>query len=109
MQVGNDIFSTKGEKRMKIALQLYSIRDAVNGENVNEIFASLAEMGYEGIELAGLYGMSAEELKAAADKAGLSVVSAHISYNDLMSQSGGDEGALFRQSVYHGLHSRAYG
>ena len=58
----------------------------LNGENVNEIFASLAEMGYEGIELAGLYGMSAEELKAAADKAGLSVVSAHISYNDLMSK-----------------------
>ena len=85
MQVGNNVFLVKGEKRMKIALQLYSIRDAVNGENVNEIFASLREMGYEGIELAGLYGMSAEELKAAADAAGLSLVSAHISYNDLMS------------------------
>lgn len=68
---------------MKLALQLYSIRDAVNGENVKEIFASLAAMGYEGVELAGLYGMSAEEIKAAADAAGLSVVSAHIPYGDL--------------------------
>lgn len=71
---------------MKIALQLYSIRDAVNGGNVNEIFASLAEMGYQGIELAGLYGMSAEQIKAAADAAGLAVVSAHISYADLISK-----------------------
>lgn len=69
---------------MKLALQLYSIRDAVNGENVNEIFASLAAMGYEGVELAGLYGMSAEEIKAAADKAGLAVVSAHIPYTELI-------------------------
>ena len=69
---------------MKIALQLYSIRDAVNGENVNEIFASLAAMGYQGVELAGLYGMSAEEIKAAADAAGLAVVSAHIPYTELI-------------------------
>ena len=68
---------------MKLALQLYSIRDAVNGENVKEIFASLSAMGYQGVELAGLYGMTAEEIKAAADAAGLEVVSAHIPYTEL--------------------------
>ena len=84
MQVENLIFPKKEKITMKTALQLYSIRDAVNGENVNDIFASLAGMGYQGIELAGLYGMTAAQIKDAADAAGLSVVSAHISYADLM-------------------------
>lgn len=74
---------------MKIALQLYSIRDAINAENAVEVLKSLADMGYDGVELAGLYGMSAAELKAAADAAGLAVVSAHINWFELTGDTDG--------------------
>lgn len=68
---------------MKTALQLYSIRKEINKENATDIFKQLAKMGYDGVELAGTYGMTGEEMKAATEAAGLPVVSAHIPYNDL--------------------------
>ncbi len=69
---------------LKTALQLYSIRTVVNKDNVSDIFARLAEMGYDGVELAGTYGISAEQLKQAADAAGLVIVSAHIPFTDMI-------------------------
>lgn len=43
----------------------------------------LGEMGYDGVELAGLYGKSAEEIRDSIKAAGLTAISAHVSYDEL--------------------------
>ncbi|MEM8872676.1 MAG: sugar phosphate isomerase/epimerase [Planctomycetota bacterium] len=59
-----------------IALQLYTVRDALNND-LDGGLAALAEMGYTHVELAGLYGLTAEQLKAKLDANGLTAVAAH--------------------------------
>jgi len=66
---------------LPIALQLYSIRDEINGDLKGSL-REVKEMGYEGVELAGLYGHSPAEIKALLIESGLTPVSAHISYED---------------------------
>lgn len=68
---------------MKLALQLYSVRDDLEKDFLGTL-ERVKEMGYEGGELAGLYGKSAGEVKAMFDKVGLVPISAHVAYQDLM-------------------------
>ena len=67
---------------MKVALQLYSIRDKVE----KDFFGSLKqvkEIGYDGVEFAGYGGIPANEMKAKLDQLGLAVAGSHVSYDDL--------------------------
>lgn len=68
---------------MKLALQLYSVRDDLEKDFLGTL-KKVKEMGYEGGELAGLYGRSGSEVKAMFAEAGLEAVSAHVAYQDLM-------------------------
>ena len=68
---------------MKLALQLYSVRDDMERDFLGTL-KKVKQMGYDGGELAGLYGNSAEEVKAMFDDVGLTPISAHVSYQDLM-------------------------
>ena len=68
----------------KFALQLYSVRDALSRENFASRMKELAEMGYEGVEPAGLYDLTASEMKAACDAAGLKIVSMHIPMTEML-------------------------
>jgi sugar phosphate isomerase/epimerase len=68
---------------MKLAIQLYSVRD----EMEKDFFGTLKrvkEMGYDGCEFAGLYGKDPKEIKKACDELGLTPISAHVAYYDVM-------------------------
>lgn len=68
---------------MRLALQLYSVREDMEKDFLGTL-KKVKEMGYEGGELAGLYGKSASEVKAFFAEADLIPVSAHVAYQDLM-------------------------
>lgn len=68
---------------MKLALQLYSVREDLEKDFLGTL-KKVKEMGYDGGELAGLYGKSATEVKAMFDEVGLTPISAHVAYQDLM-------------------------
>lgn len=70
-------------KKFPVALQLYSVRDAMT-ENADATLKAVAEMGYHGVEFAGLYGHTPEEMRALCKKYGLEPISAHVSYYDMM-------------------------
>lgn len=63
--------------KFPIALQLYSVRDRMACDFEGTL-AAVAEMGYDGVEFAGLYGKSGEEVAALLEKYHLTAVSAHI-------------------------------
>ncbi len=62
---------------LPVGIQLYSVRDEAKAD-LSGTLQKIKEMGYDGIELAGLYGYSPEEIKAELDKVGLVAISAHI-------------------------------
>lgn len=72
--------------KIPIALQLYSVREDCAKEFAGTVKA-VAEMGYEGVEFAGYYGLEAEEIKKILDDLGLKVTGTHIGIDTLL----GDE------------------
>lgn len=66
-----------------VALQLYTLRDHV-AKDLNGTLGKVAEMGYEGVELAGYGDLGdAEKVKRALDVSGLRLVASHVSSQDL--------------------------
>ncbi len=63
--------------KLPIGLQLYSVRDDMQKDFAGTL-KKVKEMGYDAVEFAGLYGHSAEEVKALCDELGLNPVSAHV-------------------------------
>ena len=61
-----------------LSVQLYSLRDAVEREGLEQVLAAVRESGFTGVELAGLYGLTPAQLKAKLDAAGLAATSAHV-------------------------------
>lgn len=57
-------------KQIPIALELYSVRNELK-EDTRGTLAAVAEMGYDGVEFAGMPNNSAEELKSILDEVGL--------------------------------------
>ncbi|MCL2744820.1 MAG: sugar phosphate isomerase/epimerase, partial [Planctomycetaceae bacterium] len=64
-------------------VQLYSIRSMCKKETLPEIFKALKDMGYAGVEFAGYYGCSAEELKKFLADAGLKPCGTHTGYGTI--------------------------
>lgn len=64
-------------KQIPVAVQLYSVRDEAEKDFAGTV-KKIAEMGYDGVELAGLYGLSTEEVLRALEEAELPAVSAHV-------------------------------
>jgi len=62
---------------MQLAVQLYTLRHLLE-KDLDQTLAALAEAGGREVELAGLYGRTAAEMRAALDAAGLVVCAAHI-------------------------------
>ena len=62
---------------MQLAMQVYSVRDAAETDFV-QCMKDLKAMGYDGVELAGTYGMTAVQIKEILDEVGLTLVSAHV-------------------------------
>lgn len=65
-----------------IALQVYSVREAAEKDLAGTLQA-IKGMGYDGVELAGLYGLSADRVKKELDTAGLQAISAHVPWQEL--------------------------
>ena len=62
------------EKR-PVAYQIYSAREEA-AKDLNAVLAALKGMGYDGVEFAGFYGHTAEEVKAMLDANGLVAIPA---------------------------------
>ena len=65
-----------------IAIQLFSLR----GEMANDFEGTLRkvkEMGYDGVEFAGLFDKTADEVKQLCEKIGLVPISAHVPYQSM--------------------------
>ncbi|MCS7180333.1 MAG: sugar phosphate isomerase/epimerase [bacterium] len=70
----------------KIAVQLFSVRDDCAKDFYNTL-KEVAKIGYQGVEFAGYYEKSAQELKKMLNDLNLKVAGTHIRINDLL----GDE------------------
>ncbi|GHD04802.1 sugar phosphate isomerase/epimerase family protein [Zhihengliuella salsuginis] len=60
-----------------ISIQLYTLRSIMRGEGVDATLASLADYGYKKVELAGLYGRTAEQMRSTLDSLGIRPSSSH--------------------------------
>lgn len=78
--------SAQRRPRTQIGLQLYSVRDDC-ARDLEGTIQAVGRMGYEGVEFAGYYGRTAEELRRMLDRAGLKCCGTHIGLDSLM----GDE------------------
>lgn len=69
--------------KFPIALQLYSVRDDMAADFYGTL-KKVKELGYDGVELAGLFGKTAKEIKDMCDEIGLTPISAHVPFADMM-------------------------
>lgn len=66
-------------KTLPVALQVYSIREDAENDFV-ETMKKIKDMGYDGVELAGLYGYQPEKIRDILKQTGLVPISAHVPY-----------------------------
>ncbi len=64
------------------SLQLYSVRDFTE-KDLADTMEKVAEIGYTGVEFAGFFGHSAEEVKAMLEHTGLVCTGTHSGWEDL--------------------------
>ena len=68
---------------LPVALQFYSVRD----EAEKDFFGTLEkikEMGYQGVEFAGLFGHSPAQIKKECERIGITPISAHVPLDDMI-------------------------
>lgn len=66
-----------------VAVQVYSVRDDASAD-LRLTLKKIKEMGYDGVEFAGLYGNSPADIKAMCEEIGLVPVSAHVPFVDML-------------------------
>ncbi len=74
--------------RINVVLQLYTVRDFAEKDLAGTL-RQVKDMGYDYVELAGLYGHTAAAFKAALDGAGLAAVSAHVPFAEMEADAEG--------------------
>ena len=75
-------------RKDKIALQVYSVRRELEKDFYGTLRA-VKEIGYSGVEFAGLYGNDPKEVKAFCEEVGLVPLSAHVPFQALMADMDG--------------------
>jgi sugar phosphate isomerase/epimerase len=68
---------------LPIAVQVYSVRDNASAD-LYATLKQIKEMGYDGVEFAGLYGNTPADIKAWCDELGLVPISAHVPFVDML-------------------------
>jgi sugar phosphate isomerase/epimerase len=68
--------------QIPVALQLFSVREDA-AKDLPGVLKQVAEMGYDGVEFAGYYDYSAEDLRALLDENGLRCAGTHTGINTL--------------------------
>src|SRR5215212_6385597 len=64
-----------------VGLQLYSLRNQFQAEGVDKTLDRVKALGFKYVELAGTYGKTPAEFKAALDARGLVAISGHIGFD----------------------------
>lgn len=70
---------------MKLYAQMYSVREDCD-KDFKQALAKIAEIGYQGVELAGRYGMTPEALADYLKSINLEVLSAHVGLDLLQNE-----------------------
>ena len=68
---------------LPIGLQLYSVRDAME-KDFKGTLQQVKAMGYDGVEFAGLFNNTPEQVKAWCEEIGLNPISAHVPLADML-------------------------
>jgi sugar phosphate isomerase/epimerase len=69
-------------KNIPIAVQMYTLREECEKDFIGTL-KKVAEIGFDGVELAGYGGLTPTELKEVLDDLGLKVAASHISLDEL--------------------------
>ena len=69
--------------KLPVALQLYSVREDLNADFLGTL-CKVKEMGYEGVEFAGLCGVEPSKIAHWCDSLGLVPVSAHVPLAEML-------------------------
>jgi len=83
--------------KIPIALQLYSIRTDC-AKDLPGCLAAVKKMGYDGVEFAGFYNRSAQDLHKMLDDNGLKVAGSHIGLDTLLGEQF-DKSVEFHQGI----------
>ena len=78
-------------KTLPVGIQVYGLRDLLENtpENFRNVMEKVKELGFDGVELAGLYGIAPEEIKKILDEVGLVPISARVPLADMMADAEG--------------------
>ena len=68
---------------LPVGLQLYSVRDDM-AKDFKGTLQKVKEMGYDGVEFAGLFGNTPEQIKAWCAEIGLNPISAHVPLAEML-------------------------
>ena len=68
-------------KTLPVAVQVYSVRDDAQ-RDFSGTMRKLKEIGYDAVELGGMYGHAPEKLRDMLAEAGLKPLSAHVPFSD---------------------------
>lgn len=73
-------------KKLPVGIQVYGLRNLLENtpENFRNVMQKVKAFGYDGVELAGLYGMKPEYVKEVLDEVGLVPISAHVVFAEMM-------------------------
>ncbi|NOU62453.1 TIM barrel protein [Paenibacillus sp. LMG 31461] len=71
--------------KQKFAVQLYTLRNECE-QDFPGVLRELKQMGWAGVELAGLHSYSAEEISAVLQETGLQTAGLHVSFQRLSSE-----------------------
>ncbi len=69
--------------KLPVAVQLYSVRDEMQNDFYGTI-RKMKEIGYDGVEFAGLFGEDPLKIKEFCDEIGIVPISAHVPYYDML-------------------------
>ena len=73
---------------LPVALQLYSVRHEMKAD-LPATLKKVKEMGYDGVEFAGLFDRDPAEIKALCEECGLVPISAHVPVKEMMEDAEG--------------------
>ncbi len=73
---------------LHVAVQIFSVRNEASAD-LSGTLKKIKEMGYDGVEFAGLYGLAPSEIKKMCNDIGLAPISAHVPYLNLVADPEG--------------------
>lgn len=75
--------------KLPVGIQVYGLRDLLENtpENFKSVMTEIKNMGYDGVELAGLYGIEPETVRDILNEVGLIPLSAHVPLVDMIADA----------------------